>query len=123
MTEPNRRDIARLDDDQLARLQSLVGDELRGRAYRMIEPTRWTVGKLRSDLDKLPDDMPLLVNVSVESPGDPNPGFIPLVVTGGGFGVLPPNAAGDESILPIYNIETEAVDPADGRLIWIIASA
>jgi hypothetical protein len=53
-------------------------------------------------------------------PGEPEDGFIPLTVVGGGFGVLPGIDGQDDEILPIYNIDTEPIDPAEGRLIWVL---
>jgi hypothetical protein len=122
--EPTEDDVRGLDDASLLGLQFLVADELRERAFKRIEPTRWAAGKLRSELRGLPEDLPLLVNVAVEVPGREDGGIIPLVVTGGGVRSLPPGVLPPEDeIVPIYNIDTEHVDPADGRLIWIAASA
>jgi len=124
VTPPNEDDVRGLDDAALHDLQHLVADELRARAYSRVEPRRWTAGRLRADLRGLPDDMPLLVNVGVECPGQEVGGFIPLVVVDGGFTVSgDENGPPEDEILRIYNIETEPVDPSDGRLVWIIASA
>jgi hypothetical protein len=120
VAEPSEDDVRGLDDASLLGLQYLVADELRERAFNRVERTRWTVGKLRSELLGLPDDLPLLVN----APGRVEGGIIPLVVTGGGFRTAPAGVLSPEDeIFPIYNIDTEQVDPANGRLIWIVASA
>ncbi|HEU5267968.1 MAG TPA: hypothetical protein VFU35_14765 [Jatrophihabitans sp.] len=117
---PDERRIRALSDQELAAVSSIVLDELRTRAFDRVELSRWTVGKLRSELANLPEDLPLLVNVHVEEPSEAGDGFIPLVITGGGFGVLPGEDGQEDEILPIYNIETEPVDRADGRLIWVV---
>ena len=124
MTTPDEGQVRRLNDDQLTELQRIVADELRARAFDRVESERWAVGRLRNELANLPEDMPLLVNVSIDVPSEDGPaGFIPLVVTNGGFGVTAEIEPGEEEILAIYSIETEPVDPADGRLIWVTASA
>jgi len=123
VTTPDEGQVRGLNDEQLRELQHIVTDELRGRAFDRVESERWTVGRLRSELTNLPEEMPLLVNVSVEMPGEDGAGFIPLVVTNGGFGVTAEIEPGEEQILASYSIETEPVDPTNGRLIWVIASA
>ena len=89
------------------------------------EARRWTVGRLRADLEGLPDDLPLLVNVSIwdedSGEGDPSTGFIPLLVVDGGFTVGDGGEDGSRpielSLLSIYNIETD-IGPGGDRLIY-----
>jgi hypothetical protein len=111
--------IRALSDVELAEAQSIITDELRNRAFQQMLPTRWSLGQLHHELSDLPADMAMLVNVHVEVPGEAGTGFIPLAVVGGGFGVIPGENGAEDEILPIYNIDTEPIARADGRLIWV----
>jgi hypothetical protein len=111
--------IRGLSDAELADAQSIIKDALRNRAYQQMLPSRWSLGQLHHELSDLPADMALLVNVHVEVPGEAAGGFIPLTVVGGGFGVIPGENGADDEVLPIYNIDTEPIARADGRLIWV----
>ena len=85
-----------------------------------VENRRWTVGRLRAELSNLPDDMPLLVNVSIHefgaAYGDDPDGFVPLVVTDGGFLVDVPDEDGIDRPLGIFSLETELGD--DSQLVY-----
>ncbi|WP_298795638.1 DUF6225 family protein [uncultured Pseudonocardia sp.] len=67
----------------------------------------WTVGRLRRELDGLPDDIPLLVNVSVRIPGEDGTGFLPLAITEAGFTVSDASAQPESEIMRIFNIDVE----------------